>query len=266
MRRGRRSSRVDGDVAVGRGNRRGGHDPSPVARERPGRDRPRPGGARRRRAPDRGRSPSLRDRAHLRGGDRRGGRAPLRAHVPGLDVRSGACDLSDPPARGRPRRCAAPAARRSARRRSSSSPRPRPIMSCPRAETATCRPSGCSSEAPRRPAGPGSRHRRSPTARSPVTPRATAASTRPCSRSCSSRTRSACPRTTSPISAASGTRATSTRRGSCSAQASTTLAFLLRPTPVEQVQAIAAAGETMPPKSTYFYPKLLSGLLFNPLG
>ena len=43
------------------------------------------------------------------------------------------------------------------------------------------------------------------------------------------------------------------------------LAFLLRPTPVEQVQAVAAAGETMPPKSTYFYPKLLSGLLFNPL-
>jgi uncharacterized protein (DUF1015 family) len=43
------------------------------------------------------------------------------------------------------------------------------------------------------------------------------------------------------------------------------LAFLLRPTPVEQVRAIAAAGETMPPKSTYFYPKLLSGLLFNPL-
>jgi uncharacterized protein (DUF1015 family) len=43
------------------------------------------------------------------------------------------------------------------------------------------------------------------------------------------------------------------------------LAFLLRATPVEQVEAIAAAGETMPPKSTYFYPKLLSGLLFNPL-
>jgi hypothetical protein len=43
------------------------------------------------------------------------------------------------------------------------------------------------------------------------------------------------------------------------------LAFILRPTPVEQVRAIAAAGETMPPKSTYFYPKLLSGLLFNSL-
>jgi len=43
-------------------------------------------------------------------------------------------------------------------------------------------------------------------------------------------------------------------------------AFLMRPTPVEQVKAVAAEGETMPPKSTYFYPKLLSGLLFNPLG
>jgi uncharacterized protein (DUF1015 family) len=43
------------------------------------------------------------------------------------------------------------------------------------------------------------------------------------------------------------------------------LAFLLRPTPVEQVKAIAEAGETMPPKSTYFYPKVPSGLIFNPL-
>ena len=42
-------------------------------------------------------------------------------------------------------------------------------------------------------------------------------------------------------------------------------AFLMRPTPVEQVRAVAAAGENMPPKSTFFYPKLLTGLLFNPL-
>jgi uncharacterized protein (DUF1015 family) len=42
-------------------------------------------------------------------------------------------------------------------------------------------------------------------------------------------------------------------------------AFLLRATPVEQVRAVAAAGETMPPKSTYFFPKLLTGLVFNPL-
>jgi uncharacterized protein (DUF1015 family) len=42
-------------------------------------------------------------------------------------------------------------------------------------------------------------------------------------------------------------------------------AFFLRPTPVEQVRAVAAEGETMPPKSTYFFPKLLTGIVFNPL-
>jgi uncharacterized protein (DUF1015 family) len=43
------------------------------------------------------------------------------------------------------------------------------------------------------------------------------------------------------------------------------VALLVRPTPVEQVRDVAAAGENMPPKSTFFYPKLLTGLLFNPL-
>jgi uncharacterized protein (DUF1015 family) len=42
-------------------------------------------------------------------------------------------------------------------------------------------------------------------------------------------------------------------------------AFILRPTPIEQVREIAAAGEAMPPKSTYFFPKILSGIVFNPL-
>jgi uncharacterized protein (DUF1015 family) len=42
-------------------------------------------------------------------------------------------------------------------------------------------------------------------------------------------------------------------------------AFLMRPTPVAQVRDVAADGENMPPKSTYFFPKLLTGLLFNPL-
>jgi uncharacterized protein (DUF1015 family) len=42
-------------------------------------------------------------------------------------------------------------------------------------------------------------------------------------------------------------------------------AFLLRPTPIDQVRAVAVAGETMPPKSTYFFPKLLTGIVFNPL-
>ncbi|HEX4114536.1 MAG TPA: DUF1015 domain-containing protein [Solirubrobacteraceae bacterium] len=42
-------------------------------------------------------------------------------------------------------------------------------------------------------------------------------------------------------------------------------AFLMRPTPVQQVREVSASGENMPPKSTFFYPKLLTGLLFNPL-
>jgi uncharacterized protein (DUF1015 family) len=42
-------------------------------------------------------------------------------------------------------------------------------------------------------------------------------------------------------------------------------AFLMAPIPVERVQAIAAAGESMPPKSTYFFPKVPTGLVFNPL-
>lgn len=42
-------------------------------------------------------------------------------------------------------------------------------------------------------------------------------------------------------------------------------AFLMAPTPVEQVREVAAAGESMPPKSTYFFPKVPTGLVFNPL-
>jgi uncharacterized protein (DUF1015 family) len=43
------------------------------------------------------------------------------------------------------------------------------------------------------------------------------------------------------------------------------VAFLMAPTPIERVQAVAAAGESMPPKSTYFFPKVPTGLVFNPL-
>jgi len=43
-----------------------------------------------------------------------------------------------------------------------------------------------------------------------------------------------------------------------------TAAFLVRAPTVEQVEAFARAGTRMPPKSTYFYPKLTSGLLFSP--
>jgi uncharacterized protein (DUF1015 family) len=41
--------------------------------------------------------------------------------------------------------------------------------------------------------------------------------------------------------------------------------FFLRATPVTQVQEVAEAGESMPPKSTFFYPKVPTGLVFNPL-
>jgi uncharacterized protein (DUF1015 family) len=42
-------------------------------------------------------------------------------------------------------------------------------------------------------------------------------------------------------------------------------AFLMTATPVERVRDVAAAGENMPPKSTYFFPKVLTGMVFNPL-
>jgi uncharacterized protein (DUF1015 family) len=41
--------------------------------------------------------------------------------------------------------------------------------------------------------------------------------------------------------------------------------FLMNPTKVREVQAVADAGEVMPQKSTFFYPKLASGLVINPL-
>ena len=42
-------------------------------------------------------------------------------------------------------------------------------------------------------------------------------------------------------------------------------ALLLEPTPVSAIAAASRGGDVMPQKSTYFYPKALSGLLVNPL-
>jgi uncharacterized protein (DUF1015 family) len=44
------------------------------------------------------------------------------------------------------------------------------------------------------------------------------------------------------------------------------VAFFLRPIPVDQVRAIAATEENMPPKSTFFFPKVMTGFVFNPVG
>ncbi len=41
-------------------------------------------------------------------------------------------------------------------------------------------------------------------------------------------------------------------------------AFLLEPTPVASILAVARDGDVMPQKSTYFYPKALTGLVLNP--
>ena len=43
------------------------------------------------------------------------------------------------------------------------------------------------------------------------------------------------------------------------------VAALVMPATLDHVRAISNAAERMPAKSTYFYPKLLSGLVFNPL-
>jgi uncharacterized protein (DUF1015 family) len=43
------------------------------------------------------------------------------------------------------------------------------------------------------------------------------------------------------------------------------LGLLMQPTPLKAVQEVSQAGDLMPQKSTYFYPKLASGLAINPL-
>ncbi len=41
-------------------------------------------------------------------------------------------------------------------------------------------------------------------------------------------------------------------------------ALLLQGTPVAAIEAVARDGDVMPQKSTYFYPKALTGLVINP--
>lgn len=51
----------------------------------------------------------------------------------------------------------------------------------------------------------------------------------------------------------------------CVRQGRCRYALLLNPVPARTILALADAGERMPQKSTFFYPKLPTGLLFNPL-
>ena len=49
------------------------------------------------------------------------------------------------------------------------------------------------------------------------------------------------------------------------ANASNGTAFLMQANTMEELRSVCQAGEVMPQKSTYFYPKLASGLVVNPL-
>jgi uncharacterized protein (DUF1015 family) len=44
------------------------------------------------------------------------------------------------------------------------------------------------------------------------------------------------------------------------------IVFFMNPTKVNEVKEVAAAGERMPQKATYFYPKLLTGLVIHKIG
>ena len=44
------------------------------------------------------------------------------------------------------------------------------------------------------------------------------------------------------------------------------IALIQRPVPVEQVKAVAETEENMPPKSTYFFPKVMTGMVFSRVG
>jgi uncharacterized protein (DUF1015 family) len=44
------------------------------------------------------------------------------------------------------------------------------------------------------------------------------------------------------------------------------IAFLLKSTPLHALEELGKTNEVMPPKSTYFYPKLATGMVMYPLG
>ena len=55
------------------------------------------------------------------------------------------------------------------------------------------------------------------------------------------------------------------RAGAGRRAATTTSPSSSAPVPVEQVKAVADTDENMPPKSTYFFPKVMTGFAFNPV-
>ena len=100
------------------------------------------------------------------------------------------------------------------------------------------------------------------TRRCPASPTPTAGSTPRCSRRCCCVV--ALGMSEDDISHLRGlgyARSTAEARELVSSRRRADAAFFMGPTPVERVRDVAAAGETMPPKSTYFFPKVLTGAL-----
>jgi len=71
------------------------------------------------------------------------------------------------------------------------------------------------------------------------------------------------PRTDKRIDFVGGIRGTSELERRC--REGWAVAFALHPTSIDQLMAVADAGRVMPPKSTWFEPKLRSGLIVRPL-
>ena len=57
----------------------------------------------------------------------------------------------------------------------------------------------------------------------------------------------------------------SAERAEATARQHSGVALLVNATPMEHLRAVSEAGGLMPQKSTYFYPKLATGVTINPL-
>ena len=236
-----------------------------VAGRRSGHDRADHRRAGARRAPDRRRPSPLRDRPRVRGGDRRRGPSPVRADVPGRARGSRADRVPHPPAAARP---APRPARDAGRTRSGATSTIAELESTDELAPTYGQPVRL---------GYIDAHFRQPfmlTLKDPAIADAALADHAEPYRRLDTAVLEALilkgalrddrrrhrPHRRARLRARLRPRARA-RSGAAARDA----AFFVAPTPIEEVRAVAAAGESMPPKSTYFFPKVPTGLLFNPL-
>ena len=72
-------------------------------------------------------------------------------------------------------------------------------------------------------------------------------------------------RSRAPIASPTAAAPTTPRRSSTRRPPRTAVALLVPAPTVADVEAVAEADQTMPPKSTFFFPKILDGMVFNQL-